>query len=356
MKSIHSFLISLCTLCVLCSCSENTTSEHHPTTVKTDTVVANGQKSFMQYPGRVKAAQDVDLSFRVSGHILKMYVKEGSTVKKGQLLAEMDPSDYLVQLAATEAKYKQIKAEAERVIALYNDGGSTPNDYDKATFGLKQIEALYQHHKDELSYTKLYAPYNGYIQKLFFDAHETVAAGMPVIALMDNGTPEVEINLPAAEYVRRDQFDSYHCTFDIYPGKIYPLDFVSINHKANANQLYAMRLKLDVKGLPMPSAGMNTMVSIFFDNKDVATMQIPSTAVFSEKGQSSVYQYQPESQTVKRCNVKCLRPLSDGKLIVTSDELKAGDIIVTAGVHSIKDGEKVEPLKPISNTNIGGLL
>ena len=356
MKTIHSFFILLCTLGMLCSCSETTTREHHSTTVKTDTVAANGQKSFMQYPGRVKAAQDVDLSFRVSGHILKMYVKEGATVKKGQLLAEMDPSDYQVQLAATEAKYKQIKAEAERVIALYNDGGSTPNDYDKATFGLKQIEALYQHHKDELAYTKLYAPYDGYIQKLFFDAHETVAAGMPVIALMDNGTPEVEINLPAAEYIHRDQFDTYRCTFDVYPGETYPLDFVSINHKANANQLYTMRLKLNAEGRPLPSAGMNTMVSIFFDNKNVAAMEVPATAVFSEKGQSSVYRYLPQSQTVERCSIKCLHPLSDGKLVITSDELKAGDIIVTAGVHSIKNGEKVTPLKPISNTNIGGLL
>ena len=37
-------------------------------------------------------------------------------------------------------------------------------------------------------------------------------------SMISSGTPEVEINLPAAEYIRRDQFDNYHCTFDIYPG------------------------------------------------------------------------------------------------------------------------------------------
>lgn len=357
MKTIHSILSSLCLLCLAMACSEPTGKPTKMVTVKTDTIVANGQKSFLQYPGRVQAAQDVDLSFRVSGHIQNFFVKEGTAVKKGQLLAEMDPSDYQVQLTATEAKYKQIKAEAERVIALYKDGGSTPNDYDKATYGLKQIEALYKHHKDELSYTKLYAPFNGYIQKILFDAHETVAAGMPVVSLLSSGTPEVEIYLPAAEYIRRDQFYEYHCTFDIYPGKIYPLEFVSINHKANPNQLYAMRLKIKVEdNMPMPSPGMNTMVSVFYSDKDDKTMLVPTQAVLNEKGQPFVFKYVADTQTVKRCVVKCLHPLSDGNMVITSDAVKAGDVIVTAGVSAIKDGQKVEPLQPISKSNIGGLL
>lgn len=356
MKTIHSILTTICLLAIMISCSQPTTKQSRIATVKTDSVITNGEKSFLQYPGRVKAAQDVDLSFRVSGHIQKIYVENGATVKKGQLLAEMDPTDYQVQLAATEAKYKQIKAEAERIIALYNDGGSTPNDYDKATYGLQQITALYKHHKDELAYTKLYAPFDGFVQKRFFDAHETVAAGMPVISMLGNGTPEVEINIPAAEYIRRDLFYNYHCTFDIYPDKVYPLQLIGITHKANPNQLYTMRLKLDAKGLPMPSAGMNTMVSIFYADENDQTLQVPSNAILHEKDLTSVYVYQPSTQTVKKCGVKCIRPLSDGKTIITSDLVKAGDIVVSAGIHAIKDGQKVKPLEPVSKSNIGGLL
>ena len=356
MKAIHSILTTICLLCLVISCADQKAKTVQVATVKTDTVVANGEKRFLQYPGRVKASKDVDLAFRVSGHIERIYVENGAVVKKGQLLAEMDPTDYQVQLTATEAKYKQIKAEAERVIALYNDGGSTPNDYDKATYGLKQIEALYQHHKDELAYTKLYAPFNGFIQKRFFDAHETVAAGMPVIAMLGNGTPEVEINIPAAEYIRRAQFNSYHCTFDIYPGKIYPLEIIGITHKANANQLYTMRLKIDAKDLPMPSAGMNTMVSIFYDDNNDHTLQVPTSAILHEKGKTYVYTYLKEKKIVKRCEISCLSPLSNGKSIVTSSELKAGDIIISAGIHAIKEGQEVAPLQPVSNSNIGGLL
>ena len=356
MKIIYSILTVFCMACFVTSCNNKTQQKDHVASVKIDTVAANGEKSFLQYPGRVKAAQDIDMSFRVSGKIQSINVRDGQAVRAGQLIAVMDPGDYEVQLAATEAKYNQIKAEAERVIALYKEGGTTPNDYDKAVYGLKQIEALYKHHKDELAYTKLYAPFDGFIQKRFFDAHETVGAGMPVLSLLSKGTPEVEINIPAAEYIRREKFSRYHCTFDIYPGRVYPLKLIGITHKANANQLYTMRLKIEVGDHPMPSAGMNTMVSIFFTDENDNTLQVPSSAVFSEDGQSKVFVYNPGSKTVKLCGVKCIRPLSNGKTIITSDELKAGDIIVSAGVHAIKDGDEVRPLSPISKTNIGGLL
>ena len=356
MKLIHSILMSFCCLTLVTSCSEEQQKQAQLPSVKVDTVIANGEKSFLQYPGRVKAAQDIDMAFRVSGTIQKIYVKEGVAVKAGQLLAEIDPSDYQVQLAATEAKYKQIKAEAERVIALYKDGGSTPNDYDKAVYGLKQIEALYQHHKDELAYTKLYAPFKGYVQKKLFDAHETVAAGMPVLSMLGTGTPEVEIHIPAAEYIRRSLFSDYRCTFDIYPETSYPLKLIGITHKANANQLYTMRFQLANADMPMPSAGMNTMVSIYYNDTADHTMQVSTSALLQKDGKSFVYVYSKAEQTVSLCEVTRVRPLNNGKTIILSNQLKPGDVVVSAGVHSIKEGEKVQPIAPVSPTNIGGLL
>lgn len=135
-----------------------------------------------------------------------MYVNDGTYVRKGQLLAELDPADYQIQLDAAEAEYQSVKAEAERVMALYKENVTTPDANDKAMYGLKQITAKYNHAKDQLEYTRLYAPFSGYVQKRLFDSHETIAAGMPVVSIISEGTPEVEINLPAVEYIRRQQF------------------------------------------------------------------------------------------------------------------------------------------------------
>ena len=236
MKRIYWVLASI-TTCLLASCNSSTKDAREYQTVKIDTVTSANGQTYLQYPGKVKAAQDISLAFRVNGTIRKIYVKDGARVQAGQLLAELDPTDYQVQLDATEAEYKQIKAEAERVMALYKENGTTPSANDKAVYGLKQITAKYQHHKDLLGYTRLYAPFNGYIQKRLFEAHETIGAGMPVLSMISGGAPEVEINLPAAEYIRREQFNQYHCTFDIYPDRSYPLKLISVTPKANANQL-----------------------------------------------------------------------------------------------------------------------
>lgn len=355
MKRIYWVLASI-SICLLASCNSGTKDARECQTVKIDTVTSASGQTYLQYPGKVKAAQDISLAFRVSGTIRKIYVKDGTRVQAGQLLAELDPTDYQVQLDATEAEYKQIKAEAERVMALYKDNGTTPSANDKAVYGLKQITAKYQHHKDQLGYTRLYAPFNGYIQKRLFEAHETIGAGMPVLSMISGGAPEVEINLPAAEYIRREQFNQYHCTFDIYPDRSYPLKLISVTPKANANQLYTMRLQLVADKQPVPSPGMNTMVTIRCDSDDTHSMSVPCNAILQKDGKAGVYVYNPSNNKVNRREVTIVRLMSDGRSIITSDELKPGELVVSAGIHHIENGETVKPLPAASKTNIGGLL
>lgn len=355
MKQIY-FILTGISLLLLTSCAQRTQEAKGEQTVKIDSVMSADAQTFLQYPGKVKAAQDISLAFRISGTISKIHVKDGARVSEGQLLAELDPTDYQVQLDATEAEYQQIKAEAERVIALYKENGTTPNANDKAVYGLKQITAKYKHHQDQLAYTRLYAPFNGYVQKRLFEAHETVGAGMPVLSMVSAGIPEVEINLPAAEYIRREQFNRYHCTFDIYPGQVYPLKPISITPKANANQLYSMRLQLMADNQAIPSPGMNTMVTIYCNAENANTLSVPTQAILQKDGRSYVFVYNPADNTVHSHEVSPLRLLSNGRSLISSDELKPGDRIVSSGVHHIKDGKKVKPLPLITNTNIGGLL
>ena len=93
--------------------------------VKIDTVGTTTGESTLQFPGKVVASQQVNASFRVAGTLKRVCVEEGSRVKAGQLLAEMDATDYKVQLEATEAEYAQVKAEAELKVVWY-DGGLMP--------------------------------------------------------------------------------------------------------------------------------------------------------------------------------------------------------------------------------------
>ena len=350
------FILASIPLFIFVSCTRQEKGLKKSQTVKIDTVVSADNQTILQFPGKVKAAQDISLAFRVSGTIGKIHVKEGMHVREGQLLAELDPSDYQVQLDATKAEFEQIKAEAERVMALYKENGTTPNANDKAVYGLKQITAKFQHHKDQLEYTRLYAPFNGFVQKKLFDAHETVGAGMPVISMISSGIPEVEINLPAADYIQRDQFSDYYCTFDLYPNIVYPLKWISVTPKANANQLYTVRLQMTPGKLPLPSPGMNTVVSINCNNKEIQPMSVPNGALLHKNEKTFVFVYDPSGEKVHSLEVTVLRLLSNGRTIIHSDNLKVGDKIVASGVHHIEEGESVRPLATDSKTNVGGLL
>ena len=356
MKQFYCFLAGI-SLLSLASCKGKDKVEEDRQTVKIDTVISADEQAYLQYPGKVKAAQDISLAFRVSGTIRKIYVENGARVSQGQLLAELDPTDYQVQLDATEAEYKQIKADAKRVMSLYKDSVTTSSANDKAVYGLKQIAAKYRHHKDQLNYTKLYAPFNGFVQKRLFEAHETIGAGMPVLSIISSSMPEVEINLPAAEYIRRGQFHSYYCSFDVYPGKTYRLKLISITPKANANQLYTVRLQLLAdKQQPVPSPGMNTMVTIQYDEENSCQLSVPSGAVLQIDGKAQVFVYNPSDNRITAREVTLLRLTSNGRSLISSNHLKPGELVVSSGVHHIKDGETVKPLAGTSGTNIGGLL
>lgn len=323
--------------------------------VKADTVKIYGHAGSVTFPGKVVASSDINLAFRVSGPILKINVDIGAYIYKGQVLALIDPRDYEVQLAATEAEYWQIKNEAERIMTLYEKGSVTPNDHDKARYGFQQISAKYDAHRNALKDTKLLAPCNGYVQKLFFHPGETVGAGMSVISMISTDSGEVEIHIPSSDYIRRDNFDNYYCTVDIYPGKIFPLEPIGISRKANLNQLYTMRFQLTGRERDMPGPGMSTMVTIRYKVEDTRTVSLPLTSVFESDSRSMVWVYDPTSETVSARPVTLVQILTDGTAVVSAG-LAVGEIVLSAGTHSVKEGEKVKLLPPVSPTNVGGML
>jgi RND family efflux transporter MFP subunit len=354
MKKLH-FISVFFLGFLLFACMQNKGKKEILRSVKIDAVEAYGATPTSAFPGKVKASADANLSFKVSGRIAKIYAGEGDFFKKGQTLAELDDRDYKTQLAATEAEYHRIKAEADRIIALYGLGSVTPNDHDKAVYGLQQISAKYEAHRNALADTKLTAPFDGYMQKRLYAAGEIVAAGMPVISVLEATAPEVEINIPSSEFIKRGEFAGFTCTIDIYPGKTYTLDLLGITQKANLNQLYAVRLKMKNEEKPLPAPGMAATVEIQYKPGKSALLSIPYNAVFENNSATYVWIYNSETQTVsaREVNISDLR--SNGTVII-SGGLQAGERVVSAGVHSLKEGEKVKVLQPSSSTNIGGLL
>ncbi|MBQ9640760.1 MAG: efflux RND transporter periplasmic adaptor subunit [Bacteroidaceae bacterium] len=310
----------------------------------------------LSYTGRTKAAEEVNVAFRVSGPILRVLVKEGDYVRQGQVVAEMDPRDYQVQLTATQAEYAQVKADAERVIALYQEQNTTAQNYDRARYGLEQITQKLNNHKNQLADTKLRAPISGYVKTKLHEGGETIGAGMPVLIMSSAGDVEVEINLPSVEYVQMDKYTGFYCTFNITGDTRYPLQVVRTSQEANANQLYTVRLKIkgnyDHKKL---TPGMTTMVYAQVAEEPSGNIIVPASAIIGDEDKTTVFVYNTEDGTVKSRSVKVEFINPDGTVTVT-EGLKVGERIVSTGAHHVVDGQKVEVLKPQAKSNVGNMM
>ena len=337
----------------IAGCSGSNGEQRSRKIVKTADVEASVQHKIAEFPGRVIAAREVNMAFKVSGTLQGIIPNEGDFVKKGDVIAIMDDRDYKLQYDAAKAEYANIKAQAERVFALYADSAATPQAFDNAKYGLAQIEAKYENSKNQLSYTRLTAPFDCYIQKHVMENGSVVGAGMPVVTVISASVPEVEINIPASEFANRDNFRKFSATFDFLPGERMALEPVSISPKANANQLYTMKLRFKEGRNSYPSPGMNTLVEIVSYSSDSLYTSIPSTALFSQNGKSNVWVLEGGSVHSREVTVSFLS--LDGKAIVSSG-LEIGEEIVSAGVHKLHEGESVEVMDKPSETNVGGLL
>ena len=341
---------------LLSGCKQERVQKEMVKTIKVTTAERYGNEKKTSFPGRVKAASEINVAFRISGPIAKINVEEGHFVRKGQILAEMDSRDYAIQFAATEAEFQQMTAEAERITQLFELQIATENDYDKAVSGLRQITAKYNAHKNALEDTKLTAPFDGYVQKRYFDAGETIGAGTPVFSMIGAEMPEVHIHIPAAVYIQRNMFDSYTCHFELFPDKAYPLELISIHQKANMNQLHTVRFRVAKNSdLPAPPIGASTTVTLRFKQEHTEMVSVPLTALFETDGKSTVWVYDENGQKVTARNIRLHEIRTDGTVIV-SEGLKAGEQVASAGVHALSDGEKVRLLPQVSPSNVGGLL
>lgn len=337
---------------IIISCGEQSQSTQSIARVKCDTVRTAMLSDNLQFTARIKAAEEVNLAFKVSGSLKHVFAKKGQFVRQGELLAQIDSRDYELQLQAAEAEWQSIRAEAERVIALYTDSVATASDYDKVRYGLQQITAKRDNAKNQLTDTKIFAPFDGYVKQRLYDPPTVVGAGMPVVTLHSSSMPEVEIFIPSSTYRRRNDIESFKVKFD-YLEETIPLKLISISSNVNSNQLYTVRLALPSSIKEKPSIGMLAMVDVIFRTTSDKTVEIPASAIFHENNADYVWIITGDKVVKRAVEIAGLH--TDGTATLLSG-LKIGEIVITAGVHKLREGQMVQPLPQASKTNTGGLL
>lgn len=294
--------------------------------------------------GSIEEAREISVAFKVPGQLASIAVHEGDYVRAGQLIAALDDKDIRLELQATQIQYEQVKREVERLSRLQQSSSISGNDYDKATSGLAQLEVALRGYQNKLSYAKLYAPASGYVQSVNFEAAEMVNAGTPVITLLDTRQMEVVCDIPASLYMARERISSIHCSGRFSEGEDIPLTLISISPKADANQLYRMRLALS--DCPHETAcGQNVQVRVSLEQgAQSSTLTVPMASVIHEGGKDYVMLFQAKDSTVTRHVVTLDGAVDDG-MVVVKQGLTGSESIVKAGASRLSDGERVRVIQ-----------
>lgn len=306
------------------------------------------------YPGRVKESDHINLAFKTGGQIERIGVRVGDRVEKGQFLANIDSSDYVLGLRNYEVQYRQMKGEVERLKTLYEKRSVSENDYEKAVAGLEQLEIAVEGSRRKVAYTSLHAPASGVITDVFYSASELVDAGMAVFSLLADSEMEVFFDIPVAEYLERDNFGKICCVASFAPDISMPMRVLSVTPKADNSQLYRVYLAFNDTVCGHITPGMTVSVKVEKHNRNKCGVSIPISSVCVLEQEPFVWVVD-DSGILRKRKVELGSIDKNGCVIVRSG-LNETDTIVKTGVSALQEGEYVRVLPRPSETNVGNLL
>ena len=356
--SIGSVLLS--SFLLLAACGE-APAPQPPRLVKAMQISGASDLSEGNFPGRARAGQEVNLSFRVSGQMMKFPVSVGDKVNTGTSLAILDPSDYQQLVNATQSTLEAARAGYRRAEADYNrllsvqqeDAGATSQRVvdlalsvrDQARAATAASEAALVTARDQLSYTELTAPFTGEVAETYVENFQTVIALQPIIRLVDSTNIEMTVNIPENLIGYADYITNIVVSFDALPGIEMPADVKEIGREATqATRTFPLTLIIDqpADGEILPGMAGEAAIQVRLpENAGNTGVSIPATAAFagSDINVTNVWVIDTATNTLTRREVETGDLTSSG--ILVTGGLEAGEWIVTAGTHSLSDGQEV---------------
>lgn len=328
-----------------------------PRPVRFEVVQASSGQSTRVFTGVARADAEVTLSFRVAGTVTDFGVVVGDRVVPGDLIAQLDPSDYELLVKEAEAGLRQAEAQAanatadlRRVRGLYETNAASRDDYDAATAGAAsaaaQVQALTQRlemARRQVGYTRLVAPDRGAIAEVRVERNENVAAGQAVAVMTTGGPVEVELVVPEGAIARISRGQAAQVAFDAIANRTFAgrVTEVGVTSGRMATTFpVTIALGADTSGI-LP--GMAASVSLEFDEASpTTTVVVPSNAVGEDRAGQFVFVVEP---TGAGLGLARRRPVTVGALVQDGIEIRSGlapgDWLVTAGVAQLTDGERV---------------
>lgn len=350
MKKIYLFALAATLLVTSCGQKkEGETTLIRP--VKTTTVSSQSviRKDFS---GIVEAVEYVKLAFRVNGQVINLPVVEGQRVKKGQLIAAIDPRDLSLQYAADKAAYETAAAQVERNKRLLGRQAISVQEYEISVANYQKAKSAYELSGNNMRDTKLTAPFDGSIEKRLVENYQRVNSGEGIVQLVNTQKLRIKFTVPDDYlYLLRAKDVTFRVAFDSYPGVTFNarleeyLDIstdgtgipvtIKIDDAAFDRNLY------DVKPGFTCKIKLASDVAPFLEEK---LMNVPLSALFGESENPKTYVWVVKDGKANRREVTVYSPTGEANVLISAG-LQPGESVVIAGVHQLVKGQTVKVIE-----------
>lgn len=315
--------------------------------------------------GKARAAQSVDLSFRVSGTLIERPVQVGDVLAKGDLVAKIDPSDYKAEerralggLEQAQAALIRAEGDYRREMNIFTqDQGATSEAaverkaeaLSRAKANVRSAKGAYTSVANQLAYTSLKTPFAGKVVSTYVENFETVQAKQNIVRLLDNSRIKFDVDVPEQSISSVQYVKDVFVNFDAFPDVDFPASVSEIATEASSTtRTYRVTLIMEQSKDIEILAGMAGRAGFSLDNSADQKLQhltIPNSAVFSPNlgEESFVWLINSENMTVSKKGVNVGRVSEFGTEIVKG--LEPGDVVASAGVHFLTEGLQVRLLK-----------
>lgn len=311
------------------------------------------------YTGEVRARYETNLAFRVGGKIVARYVEIGSEVKKGALLARLDPEDTRLaiqnaraQMSAAQANFNQAQTELGRYRKLFDSKvvsqaelDRRQNTYNTAEAQLDSARSQMRVAQNQMDYTELHADADGVVTAIGVESGQVVAAGQTVMKLARPEEKEVVFNVAENRLDELRHATAIAISLWAQPDREYAGVVREIAPGADpATRTYAVKVSVQAPPSGM-RLGMTATVGIV-RRADASVVALPLAALYQDGDQPAVWIYVGDDGTgqgkVELRRVQVAAYIEKAVLIAAG--LKAGDRVVTAGVHKLIPGQTVRLL------------
>jgi RND family efflux transporter MFP subunit len=309
------------------------------------------QANLGRFAGNIQARFESTLGFRVPGRIARRWVDVGSQVKAGDVLASLDPTDQRNQLRAAEGDLAKVQAlwinaqaNARRQQQLFDRGVGAQAQLDIAQTDLKttgaslqQARAAVDQARDQLSYSDLRSDHSAVVTNWQAEAGQTVSAGEAVVTLARPEIKEAVIDLPTylAEQLTTDL--KFLVASQLDPSINTAATLRELEPQADATTR-TRRARLTLAQTPT-AFRLGTAISVTLTSSVSPRSELPASALLESEGKTRVWVVDPQQKTVATRDVKLLER-TPGTVVLASG-VQAGERVVTAGVNTLKPGQKV---------------